>query len=227
MTAAAAAAMGGDQGAGADRQPSQPSPPTPHAASVAAGLAAGACMALLGGTGGDLMSAFFPADTAAADTLWTLPPVALLDGGALDLATWAGRPALIFNSASKCGYTDANLRGLQALATARPSLNVLGFPCAQFGGQEYTAPADIGAFARDRYGVTFPLAAVSDVNGPSAHPVFSFLKASSTPPAVDVGWNFEKWLVGADGRVVARWGSDFDASAVEAAVAAELARAGV
>jgi glutathione peroxidase len=187
-------------------------------------------MALLGGSGGTLMSAFFPepAAAAAAGTLWALPLVALLDGGSLDLATWAGRPALIFNSASKCGYTDANLKGLQALATAHPSLHVLGFPCDQFGVQEYAAPADIAAFARDKYGVSFPLAAPVDVNGPAAHPVFAFLKASSMPASgADVGWNFEKWLVGADGRVVQRWGSDFEAASVEAAVAAELAKAGV
>ena len=123
---------------------------------------------------------------------------------------------LVFNSASLCGYTAPNFAGLERLHTAHaPRLHVVGFPCAQFGNQEHADPAATAADAAAA-GVTFPLASRVDVNGDDAHPVFRFLKAHS-PGGLqgDVRWNFEKWLIAGDGRVVARWGSAFDGAAIE------------
>lgn len=153
-------------------------------------------------------------------SLWDVAdPIPLLDGGTLALADWRGFPVLIVNTASLCGYTAANYAGLSRLATdyrAR-GLRVLGFPCAQFGGQEHADPRDTRA-AADRAGVSFPLAARVDVAGPAAHPVFRFVAGGDDA----VAWNFEKFLVGKDGRVVARWRSEYDDGAIRAAVEREL-----
>jgi glutathione peroxidase len=161
-------------------------------------------------------------DKTLPASFFDLPPVPLLGAGAgagaaahIDFGAWRGDPVLVFNSASLCGYTAANFAGLEALHRKHaPRLHVVGFPCAQFGNQEHADPAATAADAAAA-GVTFPLAARVDVNGRDAHPVFSFLKAHSPGDGGDVGWNFEKWLIAGDGRVVARWGSAFDGAAIE------------
>ncbi len=120
---------------------------------------------------------------------------------------------LIVNTASLCGFTP-QYAGLEALyRTYRDrGLEVLGFPCNQFGAQEPGTEAEIGAFCEKNYGVTFPLFAKIDVNGPNAHPLYRFLRKekpglfwrSSVPGAIR--WNFTKFLVDRKGRVVARYG---------------------
>jgi glutathione peroxidase len=132
---------------------------------------------------------------------YTLPG---LDGGTLDLAALANGPTLIVNVASKCGLTP-QYEGLQQLYEryADRGLSVVGVPCNQFGEQEPGTHDEITAFCSSNYGVTFPLTAKLDVNGPDRHPLYEEL--TTTPDAEgkagDVQWNFEKFLVGRDGSV--------------------------
>jgi glutathione peroxidase len=129
--------------------------------------------------------------------------VRLLDGSELDLETFRGRPALIVNTASKCGLTP-QYEGLQRLhETYGPrGLQVLGCPSGDFAGQEYDEAEEIGAFCERNYGVTFPLTEKLSVRA-DPHPLWRDLirQPGSAAPA----WNFSKYLVGADGRLVARW----------------------
>jgi len=129
--------------------------------------------------------------------------VRLLDGGQLDLETLHGRPTLIVNTASKCGFTP-QYEGLQKLheTFAERGLQVLGFPSADFAGQEYDAAAEIGAFCQRNYGVTFPLSERTSVR---ATPTPLWRDLSRQPRSGPPTWNFTKYLVGADGRLIGRW----------------------
>jgi glutathione peroxidase len=131
-----------------------------------------------------------------------------LDGGTLDLAAFRGQPTLIVNVASKCGLTP-QYEGLQALYEryADRGLNVVGVPCNQFGEQEPGSAEEIATFCSANYGVTFPLTAKLDVNGPNRHPLYDELTATpdAEGKAGDVQWNFEKFLVSSDGEIVARF----------------------
>ena len=136
-------------------------------------------------------------------------PLARLDGtpGTLRDLT-GGRPALLVNVASKCGLTP-QYTGLEQLHEqyADRGFTVVGLPCNQFGGQEPGSSEEIAEFCSATYGVTFPMSEKIDVNGDDRHEVYSALV--STPneqgEAGDVQWNFEKFLVAADGAVVARF----------------------
>lgn len=134
--------------------------------------------------------------------------IAALDGNPLDLSQFAGRATLVVNVASKCGLTPqyAGLEQLHERFRDR-GFSVLGVPCNQFAGQEPGTADEIATFCSTTYGVTFPLTEKVDVNGPGRHPLFEELTA--TPDAAgdagDVQWNFEKFLVAPDGRVVARF----------------------
>jgi glutathione peroxidase len=129
--------------------------------------------------------------------------VKLLDGAELDLATLRGKPTLIVNTASKCGYTP-QYEGLQALYEryADRGLQVLGSPSADFADQEFHDGEEIGEFCQRNYGVTFPLTERTSVRADPS-PLWSDLarQPGSGPP----GWNFTKYLVGGDGRLIARW----------------------
>jgi glutathione peroxidase len=129
--------------------------------------------------------------------------VPLLTGGELDLETLRGRPTLIVNTASKCGYTP-QYAGLQALYErfGDRGLQVLGSPSADFAGQEFDGAGEIGAFCEKNYGVTFPLTERMSVRADPA-PLWRDLaqQPGSGPPV----WNFTKYLVGADGKLIARW----------------------
>jgi glutathione peroxidase len=133
-----------------------------------------------------------------------------LTGEDIDLAQYQGRVLLIVNVASACGYTP-QYKGLQALhATyAAQGFAVLGFPCNQFGQQEPGSAAQIATFCEQRYGVTFPMFAKVDVNGPRQCALYKHLTAQHTQPvsAGPIQWNFEKFLLGRDGPVVARFRS--------------------
>ena len=154
--------------------------------------------------------------------------VATLDGTPSSLAPYRGQTLLIVNVASRCGLTPqyAGLEELQRSFAGR-GLQVLGFPCNQFAGQEPGSPEEIATFCSTTYGVTFPLTEKVEVNGPGRHPLYGML--TSTPDADgeagDVKWNFEKFLVGADGQVVARFRPTVtpDSPEVLAAVEAALA----
>lgn len=134
-------------------------------------------------------------------------PVTTIDGEETTLERWRGRVLLVVNVASGCGLTP-QYEGLERLWRAHRDrgLVVLGFPCDQFGGQEPGTEAEIREFCSRTYDVTFPLFAKVEVNGRGAHPLFRHLKAA-TPGILgtrSVKWNFTKWLVDRDGRVVSR-----------------------
>jgi glutathione peroxidase len=135
----------------------------------------------------------------------------LLDGSAVSLEEFRGQVLLIVNTASQCGFTP-QYAGLETLYRAyRPrGFAVLGFPCNQFAGQEPGTSAEIGAFCERNYGVSFPLFAKIEVNGPQTHPLYVFLKKQKRGIAGfltggRIQWNFTKFLAGRHGEVVARY----------------------
>jgi glutathione peroxidase len=148
-----------------------------------------------------------------------------IDGHDKPLAELRGRAALIVNVASQCGLTPqyAKLQELYDKYRER-GLEILGFPCNQFAGQEPGTEAEIRHFCETRYGVTFPLFSKIEVNGPGTHPLYAWLKTETN--GKDITWNFEKFLVGKDGTVRARWSprTEPDAPEVVRAVEAELER---
>ena len=131
-----------------------------------------------------------------------------LDGREVSLAEFKGKVLLIVNTASKCGFTP-QYQGLQALYScfADRGLVVLGFPCNQFGRQEPGGAEEIGAFCEKNYGVTFPMFDKIDVNGDNAHPLYTYLKAEAPGllGSKAIKWNFTKFLVDRDGKVVRRY----------------------
>jgi glutathione peroxidase len=133
-----------------------------------------------------------------------------LDGRPAKLSDYAGQVVLAVNVASKCGFTPqyAGLEALYEKYSAR-GFTVLGFPCNQFFGQEPSSAEQIEEFCSLNYGVTFPLFSKLDVKGAHQHPLYAILTATpdDTGKAGNVGWNFEKFLVGRDGRVVRRFRS--------------------
>jgi glutathione peroxidase len=118
-------------------------------------------------------------------------------GNEIKLDSFKGKNILIVNTASHCGYTKqyADLQKIQS-----DSLVVIGFPCNQFGNQEPGTDQEIKDFCTSVYGVTFPISQKVEVNGPNAHPIYKYCKDSATPGR-DIGWNFEKFLVSADGLI--------------------------
>ena len=138
-----------------------------------------------------------------------------------------GRAALVVNVASRCGLTPqyTQLEQLQQEYGDR-GFTVVGVPCNQFAGQEPGTSAEIEEFCSATYGVTFPMTAKVEVNGPDADPLFRSLTAvpDAAGEAGDVQWNFEKWLVGADGEVVGRFRPRTEPTdpAVRAAIESQL-----
>ena len=130
------------------------------------------------------------------------------DGSAVDLSAYAGKVLLIVNTASKCGFTP-QYEGLEALHRdyAGRDFEVLGFPCNQFGSQEPGDATEIANFCALTYDVTFPVFAKIDVNGSDADPLFVELKkqAPGFLGTEGIKWNFTKFLVGKDGKVVERY----------------------
>jgi glutathione peroxidase len=121
-------------------------------------------------------------------------------------ALMGDRATLVVNVASKCGFTR-QYAGLEKLHEEKDGLALLGVPSNQFGGQEPGSAEEIAEFCSTTYGLTFPLLAKTDVNGPDRHPLFDELTthADATGHAGDVRWNFEKWLLSADGKVIGRF----------------------
>ena len=131
-----------------------------------------------------------------------------LDGTDQSLAQYAGQVALVVNTASKCGFTP-QYRGLEELYQRHRDAGfvVLGFPCNQFAHQEPGSAEEIADFCSVNYGVSFPMFATVDVNGAGAHPLWRWLKQEKGGLGVStVKWNFTKFLVGRDGRVIGRYG---------------------
>lgn len=131
-----------------------------------------------------------------------------IDGRSESLEKYKGRCLLIVNVASRCGYTP-QYNDLQELYTKYKDkgLDVLGFPCNQFGGQEPGTEAEIKEFCSLKFGVTFPLYAKVDVNGDKEHPLYKFLKTAK--PGLlgteKIKWNFSKFLIGRDGVPLRRY----------------------
>ena len=131
-----------------------------------------------------------------------------LTGESVPLERWRGRVLLIVNTASQCGFTPqyAGLQRLYEQLEPR-GLTVLGFPCNQFGAQEPGTEAQIAVFCRENFGPTFPIFAKVTVKGPKAHPLYRFL-THARPGILGtevIKWNFTKFLVGRDGKPVARY----------------------
>ena len=136
-------------------------------------------------------------------------PIARLDGTPATLGEiTGGNPALLVNVASRCGLTP-QYAGLEALHEGYAGLGftVVGVPCNQFGGQEPGTSEEIAEFCSATYGVTFPMTEKIDVNGSGRHPLYAVLTqhADEQGREGDIQWNFEKFLLDADGTVVARF----------------------
>ena len=131
-----------------------------------------------------------------------------IDGREADLADYEGQVVLVVNTASQCGLTG-QYAGLQELydTYAERGFTVLGFPCDQFGHQEPGQESEIASFCERTFGVSFPMFAKVDVNGADAHPLFTWLREekSGLLPGDAIKWNFTKFLVGRDGKVIKRF----------------------
>lgn len=152
-----------------------------------------------------------------------------IDGQQVDLAKYQGKVVLIVNVASECGYTG-QYKGLQALHAqfAKDGLAILGFPCNDFGKQEPGDNATIKEFCTKNYKVEFDMFGKIDILGKKPAPLYKYLTSKETNPkhGGQVKWNFEKFLIGRDGTIVARFLSDFDpeSDAFRQALQAELAK---
>ncbi|EFV91350.1 glutathione peroxidase family protein [Dietzia cinnamea P4] len=147
-----------------------------------------------------------------------------IDGKQASMADYAGHAVLVVNVASECGLTP-QYEGLQELADdfRDRGLFVIGFPCNQFMGQEPGDEDTIKEFTSGKYGITFPLAAKVDVNGPDRHPLYAELTkvADADGEAGDVQWNFEKFLISPEGEVVGRFRPKVEPGAPELVEALE------
>jgi glutathione peroxidase len=152
--------------------------------------------------------------------------IATLDGKPDLLGAHKGEVTLMVNVASKCGLTP-QYTGLEKIheAYADRGFSVLGFPCNQFGAQEPGSPDEIAEFCSTTYGVTFPLSEKIDVNGDTKHPLYAELEqtADAEGHTGDIRWNFEKFLVGRDGEVIARFSPMVEPEAPELVEAIEKA----
>lgn len=148
-----------------------------------------------------------------------------INGRPEDLSDYRGKVVLVVNTASKCGLTP-QFTGLEELYTrhAEAGLVILGFPSDQFMNQEFSDDADIAEFCQLNYGVTFPMFSKVDVNGKDAHPVFQWLRTETGGLLGDaIKWNFTKFLVDREGRVVRRYAPTVEPAAIEADIRQALA----
>ncbi len=168
-----------------------------------------------------LLSLLMSSIAIAADTNVSDIAVKDIDGKDTTLKAYAGKVLLIVNVASECGYTG-QYAGMQALheKMGGKDVVVLGFPCNDFGGQEPGSEAQIKAFCTENYKVTFPMFAKVAIKGDAKHPLYAALQAAAE---AEVGWNFEKFLIGKDGKVLQHFGSDVEPDAPELLAAIEAA----
>ena len=153
--------------------------------------------------------------------------VTMSGGVRRDLTDHAGKVILIVNTASQCGFTG-QYEGLEQLQRnfADRGFTVLAFPCNQFGGQEPGDAEEIAEFCRVNYATSFPLMAKVEVNGDGADPLFRWLKAEAPGllGSKRIKWNFTKFLIGRDGKVVRRYGPADKPGSIAADIERELAR---
>lgn len=142
--------------------------------------------------------------------------VKTIDGKETTLGASKPKAVLVVNTASKCGYTR-QYKGLQALHEkyGGKGLVVAGFPCNQFGGQEPGTETEIKEFCETNYDVEFPLFSKVEVNGDDRHPLYTALAGDDSPHPGRIGWNFEKFLVNADGKIIARYKSGVEPTSEE------------
>lgn len=196
----------------------------PHAFSWGRASVVATTVFLSGALASPLLSAAEAASGGAmpADSFYVLKTTSL-DGKPADLGRYAGKVSLVVNVASQCGYTP-QYKGLEALHkeySAR-GFSVLGFPSNDFGGQEPGTPEEIQTFCQKNYGVSFPLfSKVVTKAGPEQSPVYKLLGAGGSLP----GWNFCKYLVGKDGKVIAFFPSKVTPESAELRTAIESALA--
>ncbi len=153
-------------------------------------------------------------------------PVKDINGKAASLSPYKGKVVLIVNVASKCGYTP-QYKGLEAIQEKYQAkgFTVLGFPCNQFGGQEPGTNEEIKEFCTSKYNVTFPLFEKIEVNGPGRHPLYTTLAGKDSPYPGDIKWNFNKFLIGRDGKIIKRFDSKSAPDSPEVIEAIEAALA--
>jgi len=148
-----------------------------------------------------------------------------IEGRERSLGEYRGKALLIVNTASQCGFTY-QYKGLEALHRkyADQGFEVLGFPCNQFGEQEPGDAAEIKNFCSLTYDVTFPLYAKIDVKGPNAAPLYDYLTRQKGGGLLgrNIKWNFTKFLIGKDGRVLARYAPTVKPEAIEGAISRAL-----
>jgi glutathione peroxidase len=173
----------------------------------------------LGGPSTDAQSSSTPAGGMTRVTAYAFS-FAGLQGGTILLSGFAGKPMLVVNTASLCGYTP-QFTGLQQLWSRYHDrgLTVIGVPSNDFGAQEPGTPIEIMATAHDEYGVTFPMAAKTEVKGRNAHPFYKW--AAVERPVETPHWNFHKYLIGRDGHVAAVFPTEIepmDARVIDAVV---------
>ncbi|KAF3387567.1 Peroxiredoxin HYR1 [Penicillium rolfsii] len=171
-----------------------------------------------------------PRTMSSATSFFEFEPVDK-KGAPFPLSSLKGKVVLAINTASKCGFTP-QFEGLEKLykelkAEYPEDVEFLGFPCNQFGGQDPGSNDEIQSFCQLNYGVTFPVLGKVDVNGDQAAPVFSFMK-ESVPGVLGlkrIKWNFEKFLIAADGKVVDRWSSITKPESLKDAIVKEIEKA--
>ena len=155
-------------------------------------------------------------------------PLKDIDGKDTSLKPYAGKAILVVNVASKCGYTR-QYTGLETIwkKYQNQGLVVVGMPCNDFGSQEPGSPTEIKAFCSAKYDVTFPLFDKLHVKGEEQHPLYNALTGATSPFPGPVKWNFGKFLIGRDGKILARYDSKVEpeseelTKAIEAALAAK------
>lgn len=162
--------------------------------------------------------------TVAAETPVLKAKVKTIDGKETTLASYKPKAVLIVNTASQCGFTG-QYKGLEELHQkfGKKGLVVAGFPCNQFGGQEPGSNDEIAKFCKSKYEVSFPMFAKIDVKGDTQHEIYGALTGKKSPFPGNVGWNFTKFLVGADGKILARFGSRNDPMSDDVVAAVEKA----
>jgi glutathione peroxidase len=153
--------------------------------------------------------------TAHAQALYDVP-IKEINGKSGTMAVYKGQVLLIVNVASECGYTP-QYAGLEALHREfkDKGLTVLGVPCNQFGSQEPGSNQEIQEFCTSAFSVTFPLLEKTEVNGARRHPLYAKLTSEPSPRPGNIQWNFTKFLVGRDGKVIARFEPDTEPQSPE------------
>jgi glutathione peroxidase len=149
-----------------------------------------------------------------------------IDGQRAQLAALKGKVVLVVNTASECGFTP-QFAGLEALweKYRDQGLVVVGFPSNEFGGQDPGTNEEIGAFCQKNYGVSFPMMSKIETNGQNAHPLYKWLvdEAPGLLGSKPIKWNFTKFLVGRDGKVIRRYAPGDKPASIDSDIAAALA----